>query len=227
MKQKQWQESPWISSLKLVKSLPFEDGIFNAIYRAVLLRNVEFCKVITTEDRASCIRMTNKFIHQAIFIAYGINNEEISIKELIKNIKNDYDLEKEYYFFYIVYQELFRRNNPSSYQILKELKGCDFHEPFKILFKSFDSKLAWDFLLFDLAHKELNEDMFKEMWFRYKDSLLNCPPNKYSEFVFKQYLKDAKELRDLTKINNKHSLYSLIIERAEKRYIHKEIFLPV
>lgn len=227
MKQKQWQESPWISSLKLVKSLPFEDGIFNAIYRAVLLRNVEFCKVITTEDRASCIRMTNKFIHQAIFIAYGINNEEISIKELIKNIKNDYDLEKEYYFFYIVYQELFRRNNPSSYQILKELKGCDFQEPFKILFKSFDSKLAWDFLLFDLAHQELNEEMFKEMWFRYKDSLLNCPPNKYSEFVFKQYLKDAKELRDLTKVNNKHSLYSLIIERAEKRYIHKEIFLPV
>ena len=227
MKQKQWQESPWISSLKLVKSLPFEDGIFNAIYRAVLLRNIEFCKVITIEDRATCIRMTNKFIHQAIFIAYGINNEEISIKELIKNIKNDYDLEKEYYFFYIVYQELFRRNNPSSYQILKELKGCDFQEPFKILFKSLDSKLAWDFLLFDLAHQELNEEMFNEMWFRYKDSLLNCPPNKYSEFVFKQYLKDAKELRDLTKVNNKHSLYSLIIERAEKRYIHKEIFLPV
>lgn len=227
MKQKQWQESPWISSLKLVKSLPFEDGIFNAIYRAVLLRNVEFCKVITIEDRATCIRMTNKFIHQAIFIAYGINNEEISINELIKNIKNDYDLEKEYYFFYIVYQELVRRNNSSSYLILKELKECGFQEPFKSLFKSFEAKLAWDFLLFDLAHQELNEDMFNEMWVRYKDSLLNCPPNKYSDFVFKQYLKDAKELRDLTKINNKNSLYSLIIERAEKRYIHKEIFLPV
>lgn len=227
MKQKQWQESPWISSLKLVKSLPFEDGIFNAIYRAVLLRNVEFCKVITIEDRATCIRMTNKFIHQAIFIAYGINNEEISINELIKNIKNDYDLEKEYYFFYIIYQELVRRNNSSSYLILKELKECGFQEPFKSLFKSFEAKLAWDFLLFDLAHQELNEDMFNEMWVRYKDSLLNCPPNKYSDFVFKQYLKDAKELRDLTKINNKNSLYSLIIERAEKRYIHKEIFLPV
>ena len=49
------------------------------------------CKVITNEDRASCIRMTNKFIHQAIFVAFGINNEEISIKELVKNIKNDYD----------------------------------------------------------------------------------------------------------------------------------------
>ena len=227
MKQKQWQESPWISSLKLVKSLPFEDGIFNAIYRAVLLRNVEFCKVITIEDRATCIRMTNKFIHQAIFIAYGINNEEISIKELIKNIKNDYDLEKEYYFFYIVYQELVRRNNSSSHLILKELIECGFQEPFKSLFKSFEAKLAWDFLLFDLAHQDLNENIFNEMWFRYKDSLLNCPPNKYSDFVFKQYLKDAKELRDLTKINNKQALYSLIIERAEKRYIHKEIFLPV
>ena len=227
MKQKQWQESPWISNLKLVKNLPFEDGIFNAVYRSVLLRNVEFCKVITIEDRASCIRMTNKFIHQALFIAFGINNEEISIKELIKNIKNDYDLEKEYYFFYIVYQELFRRNNPSSYQILKELRGCDFQEPFKSLFKSFDSKLAWDFLLFDLAHQELNEDIFKEMWFRYKDSLLDCPPNKYSEFVFRQYLKKGVEGKTLTKNKKKQALYSLIIERAEKRYLHKEIFLPV
>ena len=88
MKQKQWKESPWISSLKLVKSLPFEDGIFNAVYRAVLLRNVEFCKVITIEDRAMCVRMTNKFIQQAIFIAFGINNEELSLRELIKNIKS-------------------------------------------------------------------------------------------------------------------------------------------
>ena len=227
MKQKQWKESPWISSLKLVKSLPFEDGIFNAVYRAVLLRNVEFCKVITIEDRASCIRMTNKFIHQAIMIAFGINNKEISIKELIKNIKSDYDQEKEYYFFYIVYQELLRRNNPNSYQILKELRGYDFQEPFKSLFKSFDSKLAWDFLLFDLAHQELSEDMFKEMWFRYKDSLLNCSSKKYSEFVFSQYLKEANNGSDLTNNNKKQGVYSLILERAEKRYLHKEIFLPV
>jgi hypothetical protein len=227
MKEKEWKESPWISSLKLVKSLPFEDGIFNAIYRAVLLRNVEFCKVVTREDRVSCIRMTNKFIHQAIMIAFGINNKEISIKELIKNIKNDYDQEKEYYFFYIVYQELVRRNNPSSYQILKELRGCDFQEPFKSLFKSFDSKLAWDFLLFDLAHQELNENMFKEMWFRYKGSLLDCPPNKYSEFIFGQYLKGAEKVMDLTKSSKKKGSYSLILERAEKRYLDKEIFIAV
>jgi hypothetical protein len=227
MKQKDWKESPWISSLKLAKSLPFEDGIFNAVYRAVLLRNVEFCKVITIKDRASCIRMTNKFIHQAIMIAFGINNKEISIKELIKNIKSDYDQEKEYYFFYIVYQELLRRNNPNSYQILKELRGYDFQEPFKSLFKSFDSKLAWDFLLFDLAHQELSEDMFKEMWFRYKDSLLNCSSKKYSEFVFSQYLKEANNGSDLTNNNKKQGVYSLILERAEKRYLHKEIFLPV
>ena len=227
MKQKQWKESPWISSLKLKKNLPFEDGVFNSIYRAVLLRNVEFCKVITIEDRASCVRMTNKFIHQAIFIAFGINNKELSIKELIKNIKNDYELEKEYYFFYIVYQELIRRNNPSSNQLLKELRGFEFKEPFKSLFKSFDSKLAWDFLLFDLAHQELNEDMFKEMWFRYSGLLLDCPPNKYSEFVFGQYLKSAETVMDLTKNSKKQDLYSLILERAEKRYLHKEIFLPV
>ena len=227
MKQKQWKESPWISSLKLVKNLPFEDGIFNAVYRAVLLRNVEFCKVITIEDRASCIRMTNKFIHQAIMIAFGINNKEISIKELIKNIKNDYDLEKEYYFFYIVYQELVRRNNSSSYLILKELKECGFQEPFKSLFKSFEAKLAWDFLLFDLAHQELNENMFIEMWFRYKGSLLNCSPNKYSDFIFRQYLKNTNNRFDLTKNKEKQTFYSFILERAEKRYLNEEIFKDV
>ena len=160
-------------------------------------------------------------------IAFGINNKEISIKELIKNIKKDYDLEKEYYFFYIVFHELMRRNNPSSYQLLKELRGCEFQEPFKNLFQSFDSKLAWDFLLFDLAHQQLNEDIFKEMWFRYKDSLLDCPPNKYSKFVFRQYIKDDDKGRNLTKNYKKQGHYSLILDRAEKRYLHKEIFLPV
>jgi hypothetical protein len=221
------KESPWISSLKLKKNLPFEDGVFNSIYRAVLLRNVEFCEVITIENRAMCVRMTNKFIHQAIFIAFGINNEELSLRELIKNIKNDYELEKEYYFLYIVYQELIRRNNPSSYQLLKVLRCCEFKEPFKSLFKSFDSKLAWDFLLFDLAHQQLNEDMFKEMWFRYKGSLLDCPPNKYSEFVFRQYLKGSEKVMDLTKSSKQKGLYSLVLKRAEKRYLHKEIFIPV
>ena len=183
MEQKDWKESAWISSLKLKKNLPFEDGFFNSIYRDVLLRNVEFCKVITIEDRASCVRMTNKFIHQAIFVAFGIDNREVSVKDLINNIKNDYDLEKEYYFLYIVYQELIRRNNPGSKNLLKELRVCKFKEPFKSLFKNFDSKLAWDFLLFDLAHQGLNEDVFKEMWFRYKNSLLDCQLNKYLEFV--------------------------------------------
>jgi len=227
MKQKQWKESPWIKSLKLKKNLPFEDGVFNSIYRAVLLRNVEFCKVITIEDRASCVRMTNKFIHQAIFIAFGINNKELSIKELIENIKKDYDLEKEYYFFYIVYQELIRRNNPSSNQLLKELRGYEFKDPFKSLFKSFDSKLAWDFLLFDLAHQELNENMFIEMWFRYSGVLLDCNSNKFSEFVFGQYLRGAEKVMDLAKNSKKQDIYSLILERAEKRYLYKEVFIPV
>ena len=142
MKQKKWKESPWISSLKFKKHLPFEDGVFNSIYRAVLLRNVEFCKVITIEDRAMCVRMTNKFIHQAILIAFRINNEELSIRELIKNIKNDYELEKEYYFFYIVYQELIRRNNPNSNNLLKELRVCKFKEPFKTIFKNFHLSIA-------------------------------------------------------------------------------------
>ena len=227
MEQKDWKESAWISSLKLKKTLPFEDGFFNSIYRDVLLRNVEFCKVITIEDRASCIRMTNRFIHQAIFVAFGIDNREVSVKDLINNIKNDYDLEKEYYFLYIVYQELIRRNNPGSKNLLKELRVCKFKEPFKSLFKNFDSKLAWDFLLFDLARQGLNEDVFKEMWFRYKNSLLDCQLNKYLEFVFKQYLKEAEQKKDFTKSKEKQGVYSLILERAERRYLNKEIFNTV
>jgi hypothetical protein len=171
--------------------------------------------------------MTNKFIHQAIFVAFGVNNEEISIKELVKNIKNDYDPEKEFYFFYIVYNELIRRNNPNSNQLLKELRGCKFQEPFKSLFRSFEAKLAWDFLLFDLAHQELNENMFIEMWFRYKGSLLNCPSNKYSDFIFRQYLKNTNNRVDLTKNKEKQTFYSLILERAEKRYLNEEIFKAV
>ena len=62
MKQEDWVESLWIKNLKLVTNLPFEDGVFSDVYRSVLLRNVEFCEVVTVEDRVSCIRMTNKFI---------------------------------------------------------------------------------------------------------------------------------------------------------------------
>tara|TARA_B100000780_G_C21061873_1_gene426832 strand:+ start:364 stop:1047 length:684 start_codon:yes stop_codon:yes gene_type:complete len=224
MTQKDWKESPWLSSLKLKKNLPFEDGIFNTVYRAVLLKNVEFCKVITIEDRASCVRMTNKFIHQAIFTAFGVDNDEFSIKDVLKNIRKDYDQEKSYYFFYILYQELVRRNNPLSNTLLKELRGYEFKESFKTIFKSFDRKLAWDFLLFDLAHQGLKEDMFKEMWFRYKGPLIDCRANKYSEFVYKQYLKGENNTIDLTKNDSKKNVYSLILERAEKRYKYKEIF---
>ena len=224
MTQKDWKESPWLSSLKLKKNLPFEDGVFNTVYRAVLLKNVEFCKVITIEDRACCVRMTNKFIHQAIFTAFGVDNDEFSIKDVLKNIRKDYDQEKSYYFFYILYQELVRRNNPLSNTLLKELRGFEFKESFKTIFKSFDRKLAWDFLLFDLAHQGLKEDMFKEMWFRYKGPLIDCRANKYSEFVYKQYLKGENNTIDLTKNDSKKNVYSLILERAEKRYKYKEIF---
>ena len=224
MTHKKWKESPWIGSLKLLKRLPFEDGVFNSIYRAVLLRNVEFCKVITNEDRASCIRMTNKFIYQAIFVAFGVNNEEISIKELVKNIKNDYDLEKEFYFFYIVYNELIRRNNTISYQLLKELRACKFQEPFKSLFRSFEAKLAWDFLLFDLAHQKLNENMFAILWFRYRKSLLKCRAKEYREFVYKEYLKDIKNKTEFTRRKPEKDVYTSMIQRAERRYSNTEIF---
>ena len=164
MKQKDWEESLWIKNLNLVTTLPFEDGVFSDVYRSVLLRNVEFCEVVTVEDRVSCIRMTNKFIRQAIFTAFGIHNKEVSIIDVLKNILNDYDKEKSYYFFYIVYQELLRRNNPLASVVLSELRIYEFIDPFKIVFKNFDSKLAWDFLLLDLAHQGILKDIQEKIF---------------------------------------------------------------
>jgi hypothetical protein len=224
MKQKDWEESLWIKNLNLVTTLPFEDWVFSDVYRSVLLRNVEFCEVVTVEDRVSCIRMTNKFIRQAIFTAFGIHNKEVSIIDVLKNILNDYDKEKSYYFFYIVYQELLRRNNPLASVVLSELRIYEFIDPFKIVFKNFDSKLAWDFLLLDLAHQGLNEDMFNEMWFRYEGTLLQCESNVFSGFVYKHYLKELKDPINLIKYNPKKKIYSFILKRAEERYKNKELF---
>ena len=224
MKQKDWEESFWIKNLKLVTTLPFEDGVFGDVYRSVLLRNVEFCEVVTVEDRVSCVRMTNKFIHQAIFTAFGVHNKEVSIIAVLKNILNDYDKEKSYYFFYIVYQELLRRNNPLAGVVLSELRIYEFISPFKNVFKNFDSKLAWDFLLLDLAHQGLNEDMFNEMWFRYKETLFQCESNVFSGFVYKHYLKEFKDPINLIKYNPPKKIYSFILKRAEERYKNKELF---
>ena len=224
MKQKDWEESLWIKNLKLVTTLPFEDGVFSDVYRSVLLRNVEFCEVVTVEDRVSCVRMTNKFIHQAIFTAFGVHNKEVSIIAVLKNILNDYDKEKSYYFFYIVYQELLRRNNPLAGVVLSELRIYEFISPFKNVFKNFDSKLAWDFLLLDLAHQGLNEDMFNEMWFRYKETLFQCESNVFSGFVYKHYLKEFKDPINLIKYNPPKKIYSFILKRAEERYKNKELF---
>ena len=220
MKQKDWEESFWIKNLKLVTTLPFEDGVFGDVYRSVLLRNVEFCEVVTVEDRVSCVRMTNKFIHQAIFTAFGVHNKEVSIIAVLKNILNDYDKEKSYYFFYIVYQELLRRNNPLAGVVLSELRIYEFISTFK----NFDSKLAWDFLLLDLAHQGLNEDMFNEMWFRYKETLFQCESNVFSGFVYKHYLKEFKDPINLIKYNPPKKIYSFILKRAEERYKNKELF---
>ena len=224
MKQKDWEESFWIKNLKLVTTLPFEDGVFSDVYRSVLLRNVEFCEVVTVEDRVSCVRMTNKFIHQAIFTAFGVHNKEVSIIAVLKNILNDYDKEKSYYFLYIVYKELLRRNNPLAGVVLSELRLYEFISPFKNVFKNFDSKLAWDFLLLDLAHQGLNEDMFNEMWLRYKGTLLQFESNVFSGFVYKHYLKELKDPINLTKYNPPKKIYSFILKRAEERYKNKELF---
>lgn len=221
---KEWKESTWLKDLKLSTKLPFEDSVFTTYYRAVFLRNVEFCKVESIEDKLVCVRMTNKFIYQAIETAFGIHLGEVDVQDVIKNIGVEYDKEKAFYFFYIIYQELLRRNNPSYVKVLNKVRLYAFKEPFKSVFKNFDCKLAWDFLLLDLVRDELTKNMFAIMWFRYQKTLLKCKVDKYTEFVYNEYLKDLKNKSEFTKIKPEKDIYSPTLQRAERRYLNIEIF---
>lgn len=219
-----WEESTWLKDLKIKAALPFEDTAFTIYYRAVLLRNVQFCEVVTIEDRVACVRMTNKFIYQAIETAFGIHNGEVDVNDVLKNISVEYDEEKAFYFFYIVYKELFRRNNPKSHKVLNKVRLYEFKEPFKSIFKDFDCKLAWDFILLDLVTQDLTKNMFAILWFRYRKSLLKCRAKEYREFVYKEYLKDIKNKTEFTRRKPEKDVYTSIIQRAERRYSDTEIF---
>ena len=221
---KEWKESTWLKDVKIKAALPFEDTAFTNYYRAVLLRNVQFCEVVTIEDRVACVRMTNKFIYQAIETAFGIHNGEVDVNDVLKNISVEYDEEKAFYFFYIVYKELFRRNNPKSHKFLNKVRLYEFKEPFKSIFKDFDCKLAWDFILLDLVTQDLTKNMFAILWFRYRKSLLKCRAKEYREFVYKEYLKDIKNKTEFTRRKPEKDVYTSMIQRAERRYSDTEIF---
>ena len=221
---KEWKESTWLKNVEIKTALPFEHSVFTTYYRAVLLRNVQFCKVVTVEDRVACVRMTNKFIYQAIIIAYGIHNEEVEVNDVLKNIVVEYDEEKAFYFFYIVYKELSRRNNPKHLNVLNKVRLYEFKEPFKSIFKDFDCKLAWDFILLDLVTQGLTKNMFAILWFRYRKTLLKCRAKEYREFIYKEYLKEVKNKTEFTRRKPEKDVYTSMIQRAEKRHYDKEIF---
>ena len=168
--------------------------------------------------------MTNKFIYQAIETAFGIHNGEVDVNYVLKNISVEYDEEKAFYFFYIVYKELFRRNNPKSHKVLNKVRLYEFKEPFKSIFKDFDCKLAWDFILLDLVTQHLTKNMFAILWFRYRKSLLKCRAKEYREFVYKEYLKDIKNKTEFTRRKPEKDVYTSMIQRAERRYSDTEIF---
>ncbi len=221
---KEWKESTWLKNVEIKTALPFEHSVFTTYYRAVLLRNVQFCKVVTVEDRVACVRMTNKFIYQAIIIAYGIHNEEVEVNDVLKNIVVEYDEEKAFYFFYIVYKELSRRNNPKHLNVLNKVRLYEFKEPFKSIFKDFDCKLAWDFILLDLVTQGLTKNMFAILWFRYRKTLLKCRAKEYREFIYKEYLKEVKNKTEFTRRKPEKDVYTSMIQRAERRHYDKEIF---
>ena len=107
---------------------------------------------------------------------------------------------------------------------MNKVRLYEFKEPFKSIFKDFDCKLAWDFILLDLVTQDLTKNMFAILWFRYRKSLLKCRAKEYREFVYKEYLKDIKNKTEFTRRKPEKDVYTSMIQRAERRYSDTEIF---
>ncbi len=208
----------------LENKLPFEDGVFIAYYRNILLRNVAFCEINNAEDLVKCTQLTNKFILNALNAAFGIHTGQIRTDDVLKNIDLEEDEENAFNFLYIVYRELFRKSNPISNTLLTKVRLYEFKEPEKTVFFDFDCKLAWDYLLSYFAQEKFTTNLFAIMWFRYKKSLIKCKANEYEDFVYNLYLRDLNNKIVLTRKKPEKDVYSAILKRAEKGYFKKEIF---
>jgi len=208
----------------LEKKLPFEDGVFIAYYRNILLRNVAFCEINNDEDLVKCTLLTNKFILNALNAAFGIHTGQIRTDDVLKNIDLEKDEEKAFNFLYIVYRELFRKSNPISNTLLIKVRLYEFKDPEKTVFFDFDCKLAWDYLLSYFAQEKFTTNLFAIMWIRYRKSLIKCKANEYEDFVYNLYLRDFENKIILTRKNPEKDVYSAILKRAEKSYFKKEIF---
>ena len=208
----------------LENKLPFEDGVFIAYYRNILLRNVAFCEINNAEDLVKCNQLTNKFILNALNAAFGIHTCQIRTDDVLKNIDLEKDEGKAFNFLYIVYRELFRKSNPISNTLLTKVRLYEFKEPEKTVFFDFDCKLAWDYLLSYFAQEKFTTNLFAIMWFRYKKSLIKCKAIEYEDFVYNLYLRDLNNKIVLTRKKPEKDVYSAILKRAEKGYFKKEIF---
>ena len=208
----------------LDNQLPFEDGVFIAYYRNLLLRNVAFCEINSAEDLVKCTQLTNKFIQKALNAAFGIQTGQLRPDYVLKNIGLEEDEEKAFNFLYIVYRELFRKSNPISNTFLTKVKLYEFKGPEKTVFFDFECKLAWDYLLSYFAQEKFTANLFAIMWFRYRKTLVKCKANEYEDFVYNLYLRDLKTKIVLTRKKPDKDVYSAILKRAEKSYFKKEIF---
>ena len=208
----------------LKNKLPFEDGVFIAYYRNILLRNVAFCEINSAKDLVKCTQLTNKFIQKALNAAFGIHTGQIRTDDVLKNIDSEDDEEKAFYFLYIVYRELFRKSNPISNKLLAKVRLYEFKGPEKNVFFDFDCKLAWDYLLSYFSQEKFTTNLFAIMWFRYRKTLIKCKANEYEDFVYNLYLKDLKNKMVLTRKKPEKNLCLAIFKRAERNYFEKEIF---
>jgi hypothetical protein len=108
--------------------------------------------------------------------------------------------------------------------VLTKVRLYEFKEPFKSIFKDFDCKLAWDFILLDLVTQDLTKNMFAILWFRCRKTLLKCRAKEYREFIYKEYLKEVKNKTEFTRRKPEKDVYTSMIKRAERRHYDKEIF---
>lgn len=208
----------------VLSKLPFEDGIFISLYSNILLRPIPFCNADNHKNKKKYTPNAFKFSQLAIQSAYAIYLDELIPSQIVKEVHQNYNNEKSAYYFYIIYLELSRRNNPIASQFLKLVKASHYPSLFDKIFKTFEHKLAWDYVLIFLVNEECSIELFMFLWNRYRDTLLICKKKSYNNFISKQYFDKGEKNLEFTDLINTDSHLEFIVNRAEKTYFDIKLF---
>jgi hypothetical protein len=208
----------------VLSKLPFEDGIFISLYSIIILRPILFCDAYNQKNKKKYTANKFKFSQSAIQSAYAIYLDELTPSQIVQEVHQNYNNEKSGYYFYIIYLELSRRKNRIASQFLKLVKASRYPSLFNKIFKTFEHKLAWDYVLIFLVNEEFSIELFTFLWNRYRDTLLICKKKSYNNFISKQYFDNGKKKLEFTDLINTDSHLEFIVNRAEKTYFDINLF---